>query len=58
MEFDYNNLVNFDWFYPKYAHRHSQKEIEKWIKKLGLTVKIFNDVQSGFYISALKSKNI
>jgi SAM-dependent methyltransferase len=52
MNFDHNVLVNFDWYYPKYAHRHGETEIRKWLDELGLLPRIFNDVESGFYIAA------
>lgn len=30
--------VNFDWFAPKNAHRHTQEEIEKWCVDNGLVI--------------------
>lgn len=54
MDFDYNVMINFDWYYPKYAHRHTESEIRNWFKKLRLTLEIMNDVESGFYIVAKK----
>jgi arsenite methyltransferase len=56
MDFDYNVLVNFDWYYPRYAHRHTESEIRDWFNELGLVSNIFNDVESGFYIRATKQK--
>jgi len=56
MGFDYSNNVNFDWFYPVYAHRHTREEIEEHAQRLGLTVAWINDVESGFYIRAVKSR--
>ncbi len=54
MDFDYNVMINFDWYYPKYAHRHTESEIRKWFNNLKLTLEIMNDVESGFYIVAKK----
>ena len=56
MGFDYSNNVNFDWFYPKYAHRHTRQEIETWADRLGLNLEHVNDVESGYYIRAIKKK--
>ena len=54
MDFDYNVMINFDWYYPKYAHRHTESEIINWFQKLKLKLEIMNDVESGFYIIAKK----
>jgi len=54
MDFDYNVTINFDWYYPQYAHRHTESEIRNWLKKLKLVPKMMNDVESGFYIIAKK----
>ncbi len=34
--FDENNLVNFDWFHPPYAFRHTVEEIRAWMEAAGL----------------------
>jgi SAM-dependent methyltransferase len=54
MNFNYNVTINFDWYYPKYAHRHTEDEIRSWLKKLNLSLEMLNDVESGFYIIAKK----
>jgi SAM-dependent methyltransferase len=35
---DENHHVNFDWFAPKNAHRHTQEEIERWCADCGLVI--------------------
>jgi SAM-dependent methyltransferase/uncharacterized protein YbaR (Trm112 family) len=34
--FDENNLINFDWYHPVYAHRHTPEEVKAWFKEAGL----------------------
>lgn len=34
--FDENNLVNFDWFHPPYAYRHTREEVRGWFEAAGL----------------------
>ncbi len=54
MDFEYNALVNFDWFYPQYAHRHTEEEIRSWCSESSIEIACFNDVQSGFYIRGIR----
>ena len=40
---DENNLVNFDWYHPYDAHRHTEEEVRQWYVEAGLKdIKIFN----------------
>jgi len=57
MGFNYSTHVNFDWFYPRYAHRHTREEIEDWARRLGLSIVKLADVQSGFYVIAKRGKS-
>ncbi len=34
--YDENNLVNFDWFHPPYAYRHTVEEVRGWMEAAGL----------------------
>jgi arsenite methyltransferase len=52
--FEANNLVNFDWYHPRYAHRHSEDELRAWCERLGLAVRRFDVQESGFTQRALK----
>ena len=38
MTFDENVLVNYDWYHPHYAWRHTVEEVRGWIEKVGLNV--------------------
>lgn len=41
--FDENNLVNFDWYHPVDAHRHTGEEVQQWYVEAGLKeIQIFN----------------
>ena len=33
-----NDLVNFDWYHPPYASRHTEDEVRGWCDALGLTI--------------------
>lgn len=47
--------VNFDWYYPKYAYRHTPTEVKKWFKEANLKIKHFNEIESGISVNGLKS---
>jgi SAM-dependent methyltransferase len=38
MTFDENVLVNYDWYHPRYAWRHTIEEVMAWIEEAGLNV--------------------
>ncbi len=52
--FDYSNIVNFDWYHPKFAWRHSKKEIKDWCKELKLKIKFLKESDSGYTCLARK----
>ena len=43
--------VNFDWYFPKYAYRHTQQEVKKWFKQTKLTIIHFQEIESGISVS-------
>ena len=47
-DFELNVLVNFDWYHPKYAWRHTREEVESWFAELGFPVQRLVDSQSGY----------
>lgn len=47
--------VNFDWYYPRYAFRHTPEEVRKWYKESRLKVIHFNEIESGISVSGIKS---
>jgi SAM-dependent methyltransferase len=52
--FEVNNHVNFDWYHPKYAHRHTEDEIRRWCSEANLSVTRFDVEESGFTVRAIK----
>ncbi len=52
--FDENNLVNFDWYHPAYAHRHSPEEVRGWVNELGLQLVHFKEEPSGITVRACR----
>src|SRR5205823_2742976 len=36
LSFDENVNVNFDWYHPRYAHRHTVEEVRAWLPALRL----------------------
>ena len=43
-----SNMVNFDWYYPKYSWRQSEEEIRSWCEEFKLKIKYINEKDSGF----------
>lgn len=40
-------LTNFDWYRPRYAHRHTAAAVRRWFADAGLSVVAFNEQESG-----------
>jgi len=51
---DENNLINFDWYHPAYAHRHTPEEVKAWFQESGLQVTHLNISESGITARGLK----
>ena len=49
-----NVMTNFDWYSPKYAHRHTPEEVRKWCEKLGLKNIFFDVSDSGISTRCIK----
>ena len=54
LSLDENNHVNFDWYYPKYAWRHTPEEVRGWLDTLGLTVSRFYVDEAGISVIAVR----
>lgn len=52
--FEENNHVNFDWYHPRYAHRHTEDEIRRWCDEACLSIIQFDAQKSGFTGRAVK----
>lgn len=53
---DYNIslAVNFDWYYPKYAFRHTVEEVKKWFADQHLKIIHTNEIESGISVMGKK----
>lgn len=49
------NHINFDWFVPKNAHRHTPEEVRGWCSALGLTIEHERIEEAGITIRARKA---
>ncbi len=53
-DFDRSVGVNFDWYFPKYAYRHTPDEVRKWFKDVKIKVNHFKEIESGISVSGKK----
>ena len=53
-DFGTNVMVNFDWYHPQYAHRHTPTEVEKWCQDMRLEILNFDIGDSGISVRAKK----
>jgi len=54
LSFEENNLVNFDWYHPRYAHRHTLAEVHGWIDETNLEPLWINEEEPGITVRAVK----
>ncbi|HAK87963.1 MAG: hypothetical protein A2077_02990 [Nitrospirae bacterium GWC2_46_6] len=57
-DFEENNLVNFDWYHPEFAWRHTPEEIKSWCNEFGLDIIWFNEEPSGIAVRAIKKEQL
>ena len=46
--------VNFDWYYPKFAYRHTPKEVRKWFRDAKIKIAMFKEIESGISVTGKK----
>ncbi|MFM7795908.1 MAG: class I SAM-dependent methyltransferase, partial [Candidatus Nitrosotenuis sp.] len=46
--------VNFDWYSPKFAYRHTIDEINTWFKETNLKLVHLNEIESGISVTGRK----
>ncbi len=56
--YDHSNLVNVDWYHPKYCWRHTEDEIRTWCNEFNLTIKYIKELQSGYACFVIKNSSI
>jgi arsenite methyltransferase len=49
------NHINFDWFMPKYSHRHTPEQVRAWCDAAGLTVESLKPENAGITAIARRS---
>jgi arsenite methyltransferase len=54
LEFEENNHLNFDWYAPTYAHRHTADEVRGWYAAAGLEVTRFHEHEAGYTVRGVK----
>jgi SAM-dependent methyltransferase len=55
VSFSDNVHVNFDWYYPRYAWRHTPDEIRSWLRSLSLREVAFIEDDAQYGVRAQKS---
>ncbi|MBI3272619.1 MAG: hypothetical protein HYZ53_26755 [Planctomycetes bacterium] len=40
-------MINFDWYHPRYAFRHTPEEVRGWFEAHGFRVERFDVIESG-----------
>ena len=46
--------VNFDWYYPKFAFRHTPNEVRSWFKETKIKISSFKEIESGISVTGEK----
>src|SRR5262245_62088940 len=54
LTFEESHRVNFDWYHPVYAHRHTEAELRRWCEDGGLTITHLDAQESGYTVRAVK----
>jgi SAM-dependent methyltransferase len=54
LTFEENNHLNFDWYAPRYAHRHTEEEVRAWFERGGLELTRLDVHEAGFTARGLK----
>ena len=54
LSFEENNLVNFDWYHPRYAHRHTIEDVHAWIEEANLQPIWIKEEEAGITVRAVK----
>jgi ubiquinone/menaquinone biosynthesis C-methylase UbiE/uncharacterized protein YbaR (Trm112 family) len=55
LPFEENVIVNFDWFAPEHAHRHTEVEIRSWCEENHMEIVWFHEEHSGYAVRGIKN---
>ena len=50
-----NNHVQFDWYHPRYAHRHTEDDVRGWCSDARLEIAHLDVQEAGITVRARKS---
>lgn len=53
-DFETNVMVNFDWYHPGDAHRHTPEEVKRWFEDMRLEILNFDVSESGISARGMK----
>ena len=53
-DFERSVGVNFDWYYPKFAYRHTPDEVRKWYRDTKIKITSFKEIESGISVTGKK----
>ncbi len=56
VSFDENVLVNYDWYHPQTASRHTLPEVEQWFIAAGLTIVYRHEDMYGITVRGVKAQ--
>ena len=57
MTFEENNHLNFDWYAPRYAWRHTEDEVCGWFADSGLEITRFHAHEAGYTVRGVKTSS-
>jgi len=55
LPFDENMIINFDWFAPEHAHRHTDTEVRTWCAGNNIDITWFHEEESGYSVRGTKT---
>lgn len=53
-DFERSVGVNYDWYYPKFAYRHTPEEVRNWFTDTKIKITHFKEIESGISVSGKK----
>lgn len=49
-DFETNVMINFDWYHPRFAWRHTEEELSAWYHAERIEIESLSDVESGIAV--------
>ena len=51
VSFKQSIATNFDWYFPKFAYRHTPDEVKSWFKQAKIKITHFQEIESGISVT-------